>query len=55
MIFVSMERTMAYPQNVAAPTCLTPEQVLRVYGQIEAKRRARRHLRSRPLLLEQVS
>lgn len=29
--------------------------VARVYGQIEAKRRARRHLRCRPLLVEQVS
>jgi len=43
------------PEDVAAATCLTPEQVLRVHGHIEAERHATRYLRCRPLLVEQVS
>ena len=41
--------------EVAAVTDLTPEQVERVYGDIDQKRRSTRYLHRRPLLVEAVS
>jgi len=43
------------PQEVAHATSLTPEQVERVYKDIDAKRRATRYLHTKPLLIDRVS
>ncbi len=42
------------PEEVAAAAELSPEQVERVYGDIEGKRRATRYLHAPPLLLDEV-
>jgi NAD+ synthase len=42
------------PERVAEIAGLTPEQVRRVYSDIEGKRRATRYLHARPLLVEPV-
>ncbi len=41
-------------EEVASAAGLTPEQVERVYGDIEAKRKAAHYLQARPLLVENV-
>lgn len=45
----------ASPEDVAQATGLTPEQVERVYKDIDAKRRATRYLHTKPLLIERIS
>lgn len=43
------------PEEVAPVVGLTPEQVVRVYQQIDARRHATRYLHAKPVLIENVS
>jgi NAD+ synthase len=43
------------PEEVAPAVGITPEQVNRVYKDIEAKRRTTKYLHARPLLVEEVA